>query len=355
MMAVLLPLGANSQPAPDFTVTDTEGQVHHLYADYLTQGKTVLLKVFFTTCPPCNSIAPLMEPLYQEWGGGDNDVEFFDLSDKTSDTNPVVAAYKANYGHTYPAGGSTGGSIAAVTPYKNGLYGPWTGTPTFIVIAPDGSVQYDVSGSGNAATIAAIDAAIAATGAEKPGQQETPVSVPGEITFLQGAAGVGATIVEIVNGEGAVIEDDTTGANGAFSLSFLLSEMQPDWAIRARKGGSPTNGVNAIDLLRIQKHILVVEPITDPLLRLAADANRSSSISSLDIVTLLKLLLGVSLQFPDGESWIVFPADTDLTAMGQQPPVISDYLIPLQDILDGERLPHFIAVKKGDANGSATP
>jgi thiol-disulfide isomerase/thioredoxin len=57
-----------AQPlAPDFTVTDSHGNVHHLYADYLNQGKTVMIEVFFTTCPPCNSIAPYLEPLYQEW------------------------------------------------------------------------------------------------------------------------------------------------------------------------------------------------------------------------------------------------------------------------------------------------
>src|SRR5690349_5737231 len=69
-----------AQPAPDFTITDSHGAQHHLYADYLNQGKSVMIKIFFTTCPPCNSIAPLMEPLYQEWGAGDYDVEFFELS-----------------------------------------------------------------------------------------------------------------------------------------------------------------------------------------------------------------------------------------------------------------------------------
>src|SRR5690606_38409915 len=133
----------------------------------------------------CNSIAPLMEPLYEVWGSGEYDVEFFDLSDKTSDTNPLVAAYKANYGHTYPAAGNEGGSVQAVGPYKDGTFGPWSGTPTFVVIAPDGSVQYDVGGPGNQATIDAIDAALAATGAEKPVQPETPVIVSGQIQFLQ--------------------------------------------------------------------------------------------------------------------------------------------------------------------------
>jgi thiol-disulfide isomerase/thioredoxin len=159
---------ASGQLAPDFTITDSDGQPHSLYAGYLNQGKTVLIEVFFTTCPPCNSIAPYMEPLYQEWGAGNHDVEFFDLSNKSFDSNTAVNNYKTNHGHTYPAAGSAGGSLAAVAPYEAGMFGPFTGTPTFIVIAPDGSVQYDVFGSGNAGTIEAIDAAIALTGATKP-------------------------------------------------------------------------------------------------------------------------------------------------------------------------------------------
>src|SRR5687768_17056612 len=94
---------AQSQVAPDFTVTDTEGQIHHLYADYLNQGKTVMIKIMFTTCPPCNSIAPLMEPLYQEWGAGEYDVEFFEMTDKSFDTNALMEAYANQYNETFPA------------------------------------------------------------------------------------------------------------------------------------------------------------------------------------------------------------------------------------------------------------
>lgn len=161
-------LGVIAQTAPDFSITDSQGNAHTLYAGYLDQGKTVLIKIFFTTCPPCNAIAPLMETLYQDWGGGDYDVEFFDLSNKNFDTDALVNSYRANHGHTYPGAGVEGGSLAAVAPYESGMFGPFFGTPVFVVIAPDGSMQYDVRGNNNTATIAALDAAIAATGAEKP-------------------------------------------------------------------------------------------------------------------------------------------------------------------------------------------
>jgi thiol-disulfide isomerase/thioredoxin len=340
--------------APDFTVTDIDGQVHHLYADYLNQGKTVLLEVFYTTCPPCNSIAPLMEPFYQEWGAGDYDVEFFEMSDKNFDTDALVEAFHATYNETFIGVSKDGGSLAAVQPYKNGSFGPWNGTPTFVVIAPDGSVQYDVDGPNNQATIDALDLAIAATGAQKP-QTETPVSVTGQVQFLQGSAGVGNAYVQIIDESGAILMQDTTDSNGGFSFDVLASEVQPDWEVKVIKNGNPTNGVNALDIVRVQKHLLLLDPLDDPLLKLAADANRSFTISALDIVTLLRLLLGITSNFPDQQTWIVIPADTEFGPPNQHPPVILSYTIPLQDILDGVRAPAFIAIKKGDATGNANP
>ena len=340
--------------APDFTVTDINGQVHHLYADYLNQGKSVLLEVFYTTCPPCNSIAPLMEPFYQEWGAGDYDVEFLLLTDKNADTNPLVSAYHANYSETFPAVSRDGGSLDAVQPYKNGSFGPWSGTPTFVVIAPDGTVQYDVDGASNEATIHAIDLALAATGATKP-VIEAPVSVSGTVQFLEGSSGVKDAIVQVVDAGNTVIMQDTSDINGTFNLSVLLSVVQPGWQLKVIKNGNPTNGVSAIDLVRVQKHLLFVDPFTSPLSKLAADANGSGTISSLDIVTLTKLLLGLTSNFPNQQSWIFIPADTDFGPPTQHPPVISSYTIPLQDILDGVRAPVFKAIKKGDVNGNADP
>ncbi|MEO6131296.1 MAG: redoxin domain-containing protein [Saprospiraceae bacterium] len=357
--AAIIATGAQNPPpvtqAPDFTVTDSHGQLHHLYADYLNQGKSVLLEVFYTSCPPCNSIAPLMEPFYQDWGAGDFDVEFFELSDKNFDTNPLVNQYQTTYGETFIGAGNDGGSLAAVAPYKSGQFGPWYGTPTYIVIAPDGTLQYNVEGATNQATIQALDAALLATGALKPPPPESPVSVSGLVQFLEGSTGVGNAYVQIRNGAGNVIVQDTSDMNGHFNLQFLLSQSQPDWQLGVVKNGSPVNGVSAIDLVKIQKHILFIDTLDTPLFRLAADANNSASISTLDIVTILKLLLGKIQNFPDNQTWITLPADTDFGSEAYRPPVITSTTIPISAILSGARQPNFIAVKKGDVNGSASP
>lgn len=341
--------------APDFTITDSHGQQHSLYADYLNQGKSVLIEIFYTTCPPCNSIAPLMEPFYQEWGAGDHDVEFFELSDKTFDSDELVNAYQEMYNETFIAAGNDGGSVQAVQPYKSGAFGPWLGTPTFIVIAPDGTFQYDVDGPSNQATIAALDAALLATGAVKPEPNEQPVSVTGQVTFLQGNTGVSNVIVQVINSLGTVITADTTDHTGVFGLEVLLSEVQPGWQLKAVKEGTASSGVNVLDMLKIQKHILIHEPLLDPLARLAADVNGSGSISSLDMVGMLRVLLGQVNQFSGGDPWIVLPADTDFGPLTDDPPLISSYTIPLQEILNGERQPAFLATKRGDTNGSADP
>src|SRR5688500_1879720 len=340
--------------APDFTVTDSHGELHHLYADYLDQGKTVLLEIFSTTCSPCISIAPLMEPFYQEWRAGEYDVEFFEMSDKTFDTDALVNAYQDEYGETFVGVSNDGGSVAAVAPYKNGQFGPWLTTPTFIVIAPDGTVQYDVDGPNNQATIDAIDAALLATGAEKP-VIEQPVLVSGGVQFLQGSLGIGNAYVQVLDANNNIMTADTTNANGEFDLEILMSEVLPGWKVKVVKQGTPLNGVSVIDLVKMQKHLLLIEPFDNPFSKLASDVNKSGNISSLDIVGLLKIILGRVPTFSDGETWIVVPADTDFGVPTQNPPVIGETTILLEDILSGARLPQWIGIKKGDANGNADP
>ena len=339
--------------APDFTITDIHGGQYSLYEDFLNHGKTVLLDIFYTNCSPCNSIAPLLEPLYQEWGAGDHDVEFISLADKYADVNSAVVSYVQNHGLTFINAGRQGGSLTAVSPYKNGSFGQWHGTPTFVVIAPNGTVTYGISGATDAQTIDAIDAALLATGAEKPGEELFTVS--GQVTFLSGSTGVNNTTMQIVNGQGIVLEEAISDASGAFSLQLLQSEVQPDWQLKATKHSGPLNGVSTLDLVRIQKHLLGIQPFDNPYAKIAADANESGTISSLDLVLISRILLNFITNFPDQQEWTTIPADTDFGVPNQHPPVITSYTIPVADIINGTRSPNFIAIKKGDATGNANP
>ena len=87
-------LSSFAQLAPDFTVTDTGGKVHKLYADYLDKGKVVVLRYF-------SSIVRRVMPLHHRFnkicGMGQrhlSNVQFIELTNKVGDTNPEVIGYK---------------------------------------------------------------------------------------------------------------------------------------------------------------------------------------------------------------------------------------------------------------------
>ncbi len=71
----------------------------------------------------------------------------------------------------------------------------------------------------------------------------------------------------------------------------------------------PLNGVNVLDLIRISQHILGIVPISSAYGMLAADANKSGSITAFDIVELKKLIAGVYSSLPNNTSWRFVDAD----------------------------------------------
>jgi peroxiredoxin len=161
LLAALFPHLVIAQSAPDFNVTDIQGQTRTLYADYLNAGRTVLLKVFDSSCPPCHAEADAIQELYADWGAGSHDVEFIAVSNKAWETNQTALAYVNKHGIRFPTVSATGGSVAVCNAYGMGGLGNLYGTPTYIVIAPDGAVQWDIEFSD-------LDQALSATGAEKP-------------------------------------------------------------------------------------------------------------------------------------------------------------------------------------------
>lgn len=312
--------GATAQ-APDFTVTDSDGKAHHLYADYIQQGKVVVLKVFFIGCPPCAAHAPHYQTLYQQMKGiyGDR-VEFFLLSDKTGDTNPLVAQYRTDRSLTMPGVGADGGSVAAVQPYKTGQFGFFFGTPTFVVIAPNtGEVFYDVRGNNAAGTMNLISQKIAellplcrirTPNGDTLQRYQATLSVPG---------GGPAATAQVTSGTYA-LED------------FPGLPPLPFYEITPAKNDDPLNGVSTFDLLQINKQILGIEPFQQPWQFTAADANNSGTVSTFDIVELRKLILGIYDTLPARPSWVFSPG--------------KDTIAPLQ-------CPTITAIKIGDVNGNA--
>lgn len=126
---LFFPFLANAQvgsPAPNFTVTDTQGQTHTLY-DYLEAGKTVVLDFFFTTCGPCQFYSPQVNLAYEKYGCNNADVIFMSID--WDDTDAQVQIYDEEYQINYPSiSGIDGGGNEVVIAYNV------NGFPTFYVI-----------------------------------------------------------------------------------------------------------------------------------------------------------------------------------------------------------------------------
>ncbi len=290
----MLTTNLSGQVAQNFVVTDYNNVEHDLYDDYLNQGKTVAIKIFFTYCPPCQAQAPLYEDKYQSWGAGQYDVEFFELSNKTNDSNSAVSNFAATYGTTMPAAGNQGGSVDAISQFTSGTFGTYYGAPTYIVIAPSGEVIWDVGLSG-------LDDAISQTGANGMGSSPPPSNYTLNITDRHN--------VSLAYGNSQVFMKSNSDANYSLNITPFISNgtftypsddipevLNPTLSVLNTE--QQISGVSAIDLLQIQKHLLNIQPFESPYQLLAADANSSSSITALDLLEIRKVLLNILPTYP---------------------------------------------------------
>ncbi len=151
---------AIAQTAPDFTVTDTHGETHALYADYLNQNTVVVLDLFFVDCPPCNDFAPYLEAYWKEQQAAGAPVQFLSLTSQPGDNDAKVLGFEEAHGLTFPAASADGGAVEAQAPFVTGDFGPFFGYPTLVVISPDGSVAFDPWGNSGDETIELLDAMV---------------------------------------------------------------------------------------------------------------------------------------------------------------------------------------------------
>jgi hypothetical protein len=63
--------------------------------------------------------------------------------------------------------------------------------------------------------------------------------------------------------------------------------------VKPYRNDNPLNGLTTFDLVLISKHILGIEPLGSPWKLIAADANKSGSVTTADIIAFRKLILGI--------------------------------------------------------------
>jgi photosystem II stability/assembly factor-like uncharacterized protein len=144
-----------------------------------------------------------------------------------------------------------------------------------------------------------------------------------------------------------------TPANGTFQAANLPGCA--NYTLAPKRDDAPLNGVSTLDLVRISKHILGIQPLDNPYRMIAADANVSGSVTTFDIVELRKLILGVYDTLPKPDSWRFVPSD--FVFPNPQNPFQATFpetkTVNVQQV--GASALDFTGIKVGDADGSASP
>ncbi|MEZ4892431.1 MAG: hypothetical protein R2778_05390 [Saprospiraceae bacterium] len=129
-----------------------------------------------------------------------------------------------------------------------------------------------------------------------------------------------------------------------------------NYTLLPSKDTNDLNGITTFDLFLISKNILGLEPLDSPWKMIAADINKSSTVTTSDIVEARKLLLGIYSKLPVNTSWRFFPeftqfADPSNPFMGPLPP----NNISINNLQADYPNANFRGVKIGDTNNTADP
>jgi len=149
-----------------------------------------------------------------------------------------------------------------------------------------------------------------------------------------------------------------SGANNTFSFN-VSTGSNPN--VKPVKNGTTfaevSAGINSMDLIAIQKHILGSVPLTSPYQRIAADINGSNSITSVDLVAVKQLLLGQISIFPNSvPAWrfVDRSVTIPLTVNFVDPSTIKESISYI-NMVSNINNANFIGVKVGDVNNSLSP
>jgi hypothetical protein len=155
--------------------------------------------------------------------------------------------------------------------------------------------------------------------------------------------------------QGSCSATSITGDPGQYMFSCQECPNCNRFKVTPRKNDNPLNGITTYDLVLISRHILGITPLSSPYKIIAADANKSESLTTLDVVELRKLILGIYQDFPMNTSWRFFDKSKSFTNPANP---FANQIEDWENI-DCLELPtpnlDFVAVKIGDVNNTVVP
>ena len=152
-----------------------------------------------------------------------------------------------------------------------------------------------------------------------------------------------------------LLENDsmaTTSPLGEYEMDVLNCQ---EHTITLSRSDNPANGVTTFDMALIQKHILQLDTLDTPFKIIAADVNRSKEITTIDLVHIRQVILGLVPDFPNSPSWLFL--EEDFTFDDPSDPfstVLPNNVYMFSTNADTLQM-NYMALKIGDVNNNANP
>ena len=155
-----------------------------------------------------------------------------------------------------------------------------------------------------------------------------------------------------LSGGASFFQQFVTGNDGNYSFNNVPQGQ--NYSITPLHNQFPMNGVSSYDLVLIAQHILNANQLDSPYKMIAADVNKSGSITTLDLVELRKMILMIETEFSNNTSWRF--VDADFVFPNAANPFATSFpeVVNINGLLAS--VEHdFVGVKVGDVNESAVP
>jgi len=136
-------------------------------------------------------------------------------------------------------------------------------------------------------------------------------------------------------------------------FEYIPPLPEGNYTVKPRKKNDYLNGVNTLDLVHIQKHILGIRKLGTPYRLLAADVDNNKKITASDILNIRKLILGEVNEFKNNDSWKFI--DSGYEFNNPSDPLNEEYMesLDVKKLKKKQRL-DFTGIKLGDVNNSVT-
>jgi hypothetical protein len=147
--------------------------------------------------------------------------------------------------------------------------------------------------------------------------------------------------------ESIILKTDIEG-----KYNFLKLKTAQNYTISPVKNDGISNGINTLDLVILQRHIMGLSKIKDTYSILAADVNDDKKLSAADLVWLRKIILGVTNEMVKGESWRFTNSDQLFSDPNNPLASTLNKQVSIDNLMKDMKI-NFTAYKVGDVNNTA--